>query len=766
MLLDTTFLFIYGLYCLLIPRLSDLTQAQHRLPSRGGHERHHFARNKQFLLGLIKLPSDNAMRPLLVALLLPHLLLHVMVLCPLADMTDICDLKPSSPDEHILASITLSSHTTQRLKQRLESYSWFSIVMPIIIIDITAAWYLRLAAFKSRQWSLRQLMLPTTILLALVTLSLAGASTSTTSLRSLRYENGTRGSHLNMKTETTALLQTYHNWHDTREHTTYDTNSSAFALVSTTRSGSSSKSSSSGKLELVIDSGASFHIHPFIHHLNNVRSCTYSVSGVDRKSHSCTRIGDLPITVRGGDGRAYNITIPNVRCIPTFKDSLISVQQLWKDCKVDTQFRDQCVLVTSTGKHLPFDANQRGLFVWTVLAGHASRQAIQSLTPASTSTDANHSHRMRFADPADSTNSPTQPAPRALSLQGTHSSKTVSHIAALSPDVAAAHMHRRLHIGVKSMQRLPSITSDAPPNLARARVNACPACVTANAPHHSHTARRYAESYPGRLIHADIAGPFIRSRIGGFHYLLVLVDDHSRFKFAYPLVARRDAPAIIRRFIASFNALASRPGGSMRCVGTLHTDGAGEFTSHKFRDELADSLINKSESPPEVHALNGVAERAIRSIFSHVRADLAASAAPKSFWPEATDHAVDILNRTTCPPHGRCTAHEALTGEKPRVMSLWPWGCRAWAVQPTAYRRKTSLGDMALCGIHLGRTTSPIGSYRIWVPEEGRMVNASDVYFDETLFPWRPAGDRRVDDPHNGFFRPQPDLSVITRWYE
>ena len=160
----------------------------------------------------------------------------------------------------------------------------------------------------------------------------------------------------------------------------------------------------------------------------------------------------------------------------------------------------------------------------------------------------------------------------------------------------------------------------------------------------------------------------------------------TRFKFEYPLVARRDAPAIIRRFIASFNALASRPGGSMRCVGTLHTDGAGEFTSHKFRDELADSRINKSESPPEVHALNGVAERAIRSIFSHVRADLAASAAPKSFWPEATDHAVDILNRTTCPPHGRCTAHEALTGEKPRVMSLWPWGCRAWAVQPTAYR--------------------------------------------------------------------------------
>ena len=40
--------------------------------------------------------------------------------------------------------------------------------------------------------------------------------------------------------------------------------------------------------------------------------------------------------------------------------------------------------------------------------------------------------------------------------------------------------------------------------------------------------------------------------------------------------------------------------------------------------------MSKTESPPEVHALNGVAERAIKAIFSHVRADLEASGAPHS----------------------------------------------------------------------------------------------------------------------------------------
>lgn len=230
--------------------------------------------------------------------------------------------------------------------------------------------------------------------------------------------------------------------------------------------------------------------------------------------------------------------------------------------------------------------------------------------------------------------------------------------------------------------------------------------------------------------------------------MLVLVDDHTRFKFAYPLVKREDAPARrIRQFVASFNRLAARSGSRMARVGTLHSDGAGEFTSHKFRDELSLAGVDKTESPPEVHALNGVAERAIRSIFCHVRSDFEASAAPHSFWPEAVSHALDILNRTTCPPHNRCTSYEALTGERPRIMSLMPWGCRAWAVKPSAQRKKTSIDSTALMGIHMGRSTAQPGAFNIWVPGDHKMVSTSEAYFDETYMPWRPAGDRRQSGP-------------------
>ena len=206
---------------------------------------------------------------------------------------------------------------------------------------------------------------------------------------------------------------------------------------------------------------------------------------------------------------------------------------------------------------------------------------------------------------------------RVLSFH-THSGKTKSHISSLHPDIAAQVMYRRLHTGVRRLNKLPRLTSDAPDNLERASPTSLPHSITANAKRLPHRESRYEESRPGRLIHGDIAGPFVSSAVGHYQYLLVLIDDHTRFKFAFPLVHRRDAPSRIREFIASFNSYASRSGSSAQPIATLHTDGAGEFTSDKFRNDLADLLVHKTESPPEVHALNGVAERAILSIFSHV----------------------------------------------------------------------------------------------------------------------------------------------------
>eukprot|EP00965_Chrysotila_dentata_P075629 2497664-Pleurochrysis_carterae.AAC.1 len=58
------------------------------------------------------------------------------------------------------------------------------------------------------------------------------------------------------------------------------------------------------------------------------------------------------------------------------------------------------------------------------------------------------------------------------------------------------------------------------------------------------------------------------------------------------------------------------------------------------------------------------------------RVALVSSGAPIGFWDHAALHAVDILNRTFGPPNTNASSYELLTGEKPRVMSILPFGCR------------------------------------------------------------------------------------------
>jgi transposase InsO family protein len=458
----------------------------------------------------------------------------------------------------------------------------------------------------------------------------------------------------------------------------------------------------------IVDSGCSWHIHPHAAHLINSRPCSDSISGIDGLPRRCTLMGDMPIVATDSEGKQQKITLLNVRCVPSLNDSLLSVSQLWTELGADCRFAESQIVLTAGADNLlctlPL-TRRTGLF--EIKFSHAD-------------------------------------TPRSLAI---HAARTTSHIAVMSSTDTAAYMHRRLHAGDARLRTLPEMTSDAPASLRGAKQGPCAACTTANATHLPHSSAHYIPTHVGRLIHADIAGPFVSSLSGSHQYVLVFVDDHSRFKAVYFLKNRSQAPACIRRFIASFTALLNSGRSEQnRVVGTLHTDNAGEFLSREFTDILASASIHATTAPPHVHALNGVAERAIRAIMELARANLHASGAPNSFWDYAVEHAVDILNRTTGPPLSKLSAYEILTGSKPKIMSIMPFGCRAFAVKPRVSYSKTRLEPRAWVGIHSGRARDMPAAYHIWVPSTNSFVTTSDVYFDETLFPWRPAGTSARDD--------------------
>ena len=194
---------------------------------------------------------------------------------------------------------------------------------------------------------------------------------------------------------------------------------------------------------------------------------------------------------------------------------------------------------------------------------------------------------------------------------GIHAANTHSHVRTLPADDVATVLHRRLHIGLGLLRQLGGCASDVPSHIASAHNVTCPHCISANwhKLYRTHP-RNITRATPGAwftviMDHADIAGPFKRSWLGGFQYALVLTDDHTRFKFIYFLKAKSDAPDRMRRFIASFNAMANlRSDAVVRVVSTLHTDNAGEFLSKQFQELLDDALVAQTTFPPHVHQLN------------------------------------------------------------------------------------------------------------------------------------------------------------------
>eukprot|EP00965_Chrysotila_dentata_P106901 3531824-Pleurochrysis_carterae.AAC.1 len=116
----------------------------------------------------------------------------------------------------------------------------------------------------------------------------------------------------------------------------------------------------------------------------------------------------------------------------------------------------------------------------------------------------------------------------------------------MSANDAARCMHRRLHAGASRIKALPSLVADAPASLAQSLPPSCSACAEANATRHPHSTERYAPTYLGRLIHVDIAGPFVESIDSARKYALVIVDDHTRYKAVHLLKHKHEAPGQVR----------------------------------------------------------------------------------------------------------------------------------------------------------------------------------------------------------------------------
>ena len=224
------------------------------------------------------------------------------------------------------------------------------------------------------------------------------------------------------------------------------------------------------------------------------------------------------------------------------------------------------------------------------------------------------------------------------------------------------------------------------------------------------------------LVHSDICSPINPTSNGGKKYLIIFIDDYSRKTWVSFLQEKSEAFSAFK----SFKARVEKETG--RSIKILHTDRGGEYCSNEFEHFCDDQGIRRELTAAYTPQQNGVSERKNRTILNMVRSLLARGKIPKSFWPEAMNWSIHVLNRSPTFFVQNMTLEEAWSGRKPAVDHFKIFGCIAYAHVLDEKRKK--LDDKGEKCVFLG-VSEASKAYKLFNPLTKKIMTSRDVIFDE-----------------------------------
>ena len=375
-----------------------------------------------------------------------------------------------------------------------------------------------------------------------------------------------------------------------------------------------------------IDSGCTATCTNTLAHLVNTRKCNEVFDAANGEKCKCDTIGDMPVLAKDSTGKIFRFVFTNVRYVPEFKYTLISVKQCKREQGIKPSFDDPEVLTFPNGSSVPFDPRFR-LYTVTLISEPMLINGLASIEKSKTAAETGNSCCVGF-----------------------HNVKSTSHIARLPAAQASELIHRRCHMGVNKIRALPHVSSDAPKILGSAIPCTCVHCAASQIRRAGHSgAMNTPDPEPG-VLHIDLKGPFPLSVTGKYRYAAFVIDEYSRFVFVEFLHDKSEVIEATKRVIAKFNALVGTPVDdkgvaiSRPKVRRLHRDHEGGLESRQFETFRANELLYSTTSAPHDHDLNPIAESTINVISTLATSYKSLSNAPVGFWPELLRYAVDWHN--------------------------------------------------------------------------------------------------------------------------
>ncbi|GJS63183.1 retrovirus-related pol polyprotein from transposon TNT 1-94 [Tanacetum coccineum] len=261
------------------------------------------------------------------------------------------------------------------------------------------------------------------------------------------------------------------------------------------------------------------------------------------------------------------------------------------------------------------------------------------------------------------------------------------------------------------------------PKLKFVKDHLCSSCELGKAKRKSfHTKTTPSSKRRLQLLHMDLCGPMRVESINGKKYVLVIVDDYSRYTWTHFLRSKDETPGVLIDFLT----LVQR--GLHAQVTTVRTDKGMEFLNKTLHAYFAKEGIRHKTSTARTPEQNGVVKRWNHTLVEAARTMLSAAKVPLFFWAKAIATACFTQNRSLVIPRHEKTPYHIINAQKPSVKFFHIFGSLYYIV-----RDGENLDKMKEKGdayIFVGYSTQS-KAYRVFNKRTRIIVETIHVNFDE-----------------------------------
>jgi transposase InsO family protein len=173
---------------------------------------------------------------------------------------------------------------------------------------------------------------------------------------------------------------------------------------------------------------------------------------------------------------------------------------------------------------------------------------------------------------------------------------------------------------------------------------------------------------PCELLHMDLVGPDRVRSASGKWYVLVLVDDYSRYACVFFLEEKGEMFGFVRDHV-----LRLRNERHVDAIREIRSDNGSEFRSSCFETFCHDLGLEHQFSSPYTPPQNGVVERKNRTLCDMARTMLDEHRTPRTFWAQVVNTACYVSNRIYLRVHKKKTCYELMHGRTPKVCTSCLW---------------------------------------------------------------------------------------------